>query len=85
MFQIAMSDFHTLFLTDDGCVMSCGHGAGGRLGHGDENAQVTPKIIEIFHKTHVISISTSNNHSLAITEDGDAYSWGDNSKSLLGE
>jgi alpha-tubulin suppressor-like RCC1 family protein len=32
-----MCKFHAVFLTDNGNVWTCGHGLGGRLGHGDEN------------------------------------------------
>jgi len=34
--QVAMNKYHTVFVTDAGKVYSCGHGLGGRLGHGDE-------------------------------------------------
>ena len=35
-----MSKYHTVFLSREGRVYSCGHGFGGRLGHGDENSFV---------------------------------------------
>ena len=31
-----MCKFHSVFLTDEGQVFTCGHGRGGRLGHGNE-------------------------------------------------
>jgi len=34
--QVALNKYHTVFLTGAGKVYSCGHGLGGRLGHGDE-------------------------------------------------
>lgn len=31
-----MDKYHTLFLSDNGSVYSCGYGVGGRLGHDNE-------------------------------------------------
>ncbi len=31
-----MDKYHTLFLSDNGSVYSCGFGVGGRLGHDNE-------------------------------------------------
>ena len=31
-----MCKFHSVFLSVDGRVFTCGHGRGGRLGHGNE-------------------------------------------------
>lgn len=31
-----MCKFHSVFLSQKGQVYTCGHGQGGRLGHGDE-------------------------------------------------
>lgn len=31
-----MCKFHSVFLSVDGKVFTCGHGRGGRLGHGNE-------------------------------------------------
>ena len=43
---IAMGQDHSLVLTDEGAVLSFGHGGHGRLGHGDRKTQRTPKEIE---------------------------------------
>ena len=34
--QIVLCKYHTVFLAHSGQVYTCGHGQGGRLGHGDE-------------------------------------------------
>ena len=31
-----MSKYHTVFLSAEGKVFTCGHGQGGRLGHGNQ-------------------------------------------------
>lgn len=34
--QVVVCKFHSVFLSQKGQVFTCGHGQGGRLGHGDE-------------------------------------------------
>lgn len=34
--QVVVCKFHSVFLSQKGQVYTCGHGQGGRLGHGDE-------------------------------------------------
>jgi len=34
--QVVLSKFHSVFVSQQGQVFTCGHGQGGRLGHGDE-------------------------------------------------
>lgn len=77
-----MSNFHTVFLATDGRLFTCGHGSGGRLGHGDENAQVLPRQVQGLPGCRGAAVG--NSHTIVVTDDGDAYSWGDNSKGLLG-
>ena len=36
MFQVSLSKYHSAFVSSEGLVYTCGHGLGGRLGHGDE-------------------------------------------------
>jgi len=79
-----MSDYHTLFLTNKGVTYSCGHGAGGRLGHGVDSVQATPKIIEGLKSVYVVYVAASNHHSIAVTSNGEVFSWGDNGKKCLG-
>ena len=38
--KVCLQKFHSGFLTRSGQVMTCGHGRGGRLGHGSETMQV---------------------------------------------
>ena len=53
--QVTLNKYHTVFLTDDGQVYSCGHGLGGRLGHGDE----LTRLVCIVHATFTTTTSTT--------------------------
>ena len=41
--KVCLQKFHTGFITKSGDVLTCGHGRGGRLGHGSETMQLAPK------------------------------------------
>lgn len=68
----------TFVLHVDGHISACGKGSYGRLGLGDSNNQMSPKSIGISGPVKNISSSTgSDGHTLALTEEGHVYSWGD--------
>ena len=48
--QASCSERHTLLLSHDGHVYSCGDGLGGRLGHGDAASVMSPKMLTIWQK-----------------------------------
>jgi len=75
---------HSLAVTADGAVWSWGDGAAGMLGHGDEQIQLLPKKVEAFAGRCVVAVSAGEYHSLAITADGSAWSWGDGYPGKLG-
>uniref|UniRef100_A0A8D2LZD8 Inhibitor of Bruton tyrosine kinase n=1 Tax=Varanus komodoensis TaxID=61221 RepID=A0A8D2LZD8_VARKO len=41
--QVVLCKFHSVFLSQKGQVYTCGHGQGGRLGHGDEQTCLWPQ------------------------------------------
>ena len=67
---------HSLALTTDGSVWSWGPGDDGRLGHGDEQRQLLPKMVEALAGQRVIAVSAGGMHSLALIADGSVWSWG---------
>ena len=44
-----MCKFHSIFLSADGRVFTCGHGTGGRLGHGDEKTLLVSVSCDFVH------------------------------------
>eukprot|EP01083_Nonionella_stella_P061628 160543_1 len=81
---IACGEAHTLILTTNHCVLSCGNGELGRLGHGNEDKQNTPQIIEALTTKHIVNIDAGGCFSLCVSKDGDLYTFGDGYLGTLG-
>ena len=93
--QIAGGDDHTLFLTSEGRVYACGLSIGGQLGLADDNEAFEdrtfpdfldkPVLVTLPDKDDpVIQVSAGTRTSMAITENGVLYMWGEGSQSELG-
>ncbi|KAL4788333.1 regulator of chromosome condensation 1/beta-lactamase-inhibitor protein II [Aspergillus varians] len=85
---LEMSKLHTAILTNDpeSNLFMCGFGPGGRLGTGDEVTRFSFVCIEgggLANKK-ITSIALGQDHTLAITENGDIFSWGSNKFGQLG-
>jgi len=76
---VACGDAHTLAVTKDGALWSCGFGSHGVLGHNDQNDRLVPTRIEAQHfgNANVISAAAGPSHSAAVTDEGTLYTWGD--------
>jgi hypothetical protein len=78
IFQVEAGQYCTFVVHCSGEVNACGKGSYGRLGLGDSNNQPTPKKVMFDVKIKKLSSSKgSDGHSLALSEDGQVYSWGD--------
>ncbi|OMO88986.1 Regulator of chromosome condensation, RCC1 [Corchorus olitorius] len=82
--QIVGGGYHSLALTDEGKVLSWGHGAHGQLGHSSIENQKVPVMIEALADKRVVHIACGGSTSAAITDDGKLYMWGNAKDSQLG-
>ncbi|KAK2413943.1 Regulator of chromosome condensation (RCC1) family protein [Trifolium repens] len=82
--QIASGGYHSLALTDDGKVLSWGHGGQGQLGHGSVESKKIPSSVEALAHEHIIYISCGGSSSAAVTDEGKLYMWGNANDSQLG-
>lgn len=73
---IAAGGIHTIFLDTAGVAYSCGFGGEGRLGHGDELRQDTPKPIDALRGTRICAIAAGGSASFFVDMSGVAYSCG---------
>lgn len=79
------SEYHTMLADVDGRVFSCGLGGGGRLGLGDEEDAILPRLVAgpLITK-RVLSVAAGQSFSLAVTDEGSVYSWGTGARGELG-
>ena len=69
-----------------GCATSCAvtvsgalftWGIGPELGHGDTLAVCFPKRVEALRSEFVVAVSITRRHTLAVTNEGFVFGWGD--------
>ena len=86
--DVQLSKLHSAVLTTDSenNLYVCGFGPGGRLGTGDALTRFTFTNIQGggLANRKVTAVALGQNHSLAVTEDGETYSWGSNVFGQLG-
>jgi alpha-tubulin suppressor-like RCC1 family protein len=81
---VASSESHTLFLTEEGHVWSCGFGFCGILGHGDVEANPKPRLIQTLAHVRVIDVAVGIRHSVAVSDKGQVFTWGAANMGQLG-
>ncbi|KAK3551005.1 hypothetical protein QTP70_011527 [Hemibagrus guttatus] len=82
--QVVVCKFHSVFLSQKGQVYTCGHGQGGRLGHGDEQTYLVPRIVEGLVSHHCSQVAAARDHTVVLTEEGYVYTFGLNTYHQLG-
>ena len=86
--DVQLSKLHSAILTTDpeANLYMCGFGSGGRLGTGDETTRFGYVNINAggVAGKKVIHIALGQNHSVAISSDGEMFTWGSNAFGQLG-
>ncbi|CAJ1070719.1 probable E3 ubiquitin-protein ligase HERC1 isoform X5 [Xyrichtys novacula] len=85
--MIEAGQYCTFSVSADGSVKACGKGSYGRLGLGDSNNQSMPKKLVLEPHRNMKKVSSSkgsDGHTLAITIEGEVFSWGDGEYGKLG-
>jgi alpha-tubulin suppressor-like RCC1 family protein len=76
---------HTCALTSDGTAYCWGANDRGQLGDGTTNARLVPQAVTGGHTFRLITAGGFDiGHTCALTEQGEAYCWGDNERGQLG-
>ncbi|XP_064411625.1 inhibitor of Bruton tyrosine kinase-like isoform X2 [Latimeria chalumnae] len=82
--QVVLCKFHSVFLSQKGQIYTCGHGQGGRLGHGDEQTYLIPRMVDGLISHRCSQVAAAKDHTVVLTEDGYVYTFGLNTFHQLG-
>ncbi|CAH8389629.1 unnamed protein product [Eruca vesicaria subsp. sativa] len=82
--QIACGGYHSLALTEEGKVLSWGHGGHGQLGNASLRNQKVPTEIEALADKKIVFIACGGSSSAAITDGGELWMWGNAKDFQLG-
>jgi RCC1 and BTB domain-containing protein len=74
--MIACGWHHTCALLDNGQLYTWGSGEYGRLGHGDETRQASPKFVEALQGKAVTFVAAGGFHTACIMDGGNLFTWG---------
>lgn len=81
--QVSSKNAHCLAVSATGLLYSWGHATCGCLGHGDNEAVSEPRLVRAFMEmggrghVRVIEASAGFNTSLAVSDDGRLFGWGE--------
>ncbi|XP_033924537.1 protein RCC2 [Melopsittacus undulatus] len=75
---------HSLLITTEGKLWSWGRNEKGQLGHGDTKRVEAPKLIEVLGGEAIVLAACGRNHTLALTENGSVFAFGENKMGQLG-
>ena len=80
--MVACGDMHTLVLTRDKRVWSCGKGLYGQNGQPHTKAVLTPA--RVAGLDSIVMVAAAQKHCMAVGEDGRVWTWGLGGRNLLG-
>ena len=84
---VAAGGAHTMAVGVNGALWAWGLGFSGQLGLGDTNDRLVPTLVgaeEVFGGSQVRTIACGNEHTLAVTEAGELWVWGQGAQGRLG-
>jgi NIMA (never in mitosis gene a)-related kinase len=84
IFRVACGDNFSVFVTDNGIVMTTGSSDKGCLGHGDWTSISRPKLIEGLLSVDVTAVSCGPHHLAVVCSDGVVFTWGKGADGRLG-
>ncbi|KAG6396456.1 hypothetical protein SASPL_142606 [Salvia splendens] len=81
---VAAGAWHAAVVGKDGRVCTWGWGRYGCLGHGNEDCESVPKVVEALSNVKAVHVATGDYTTFVVSDDGDVYSFGCGESSSLG-
>ena len=81
---VAAGAWHAAVVGKDGRVCTWGWGRYGCLGHGNEDCESVPKVVEALSNVKAVHVATGDYTTFVISDAGDVYSFGCGESSSLG-
>ncbi|KAG6407940.1 hypothetical protein SASPL_130941 [Salvia splendens] len=81
---VAAGAWHAAVVGKDGRVCTWGWGRYGCLGHGNEDCESVPKVVEALSNVKAIHVATGDYTTFVVSDAGDVYSFGCGESSSLG-
>jgi alpha-tubulin suppressor-like RCC1 family protein len=75
---------HTVVWLEDGRVFTFGNGESGQLGHGGEEDELVPRLVEGLAGMKVVGAAAGMSHTVVWLEDGRVLTFGDGADGRLG-
>ncbi|KFM65426.1 Inhibitor of Bruton tyrosine kinase, partial [Stegodyphus mimosarum] len=82
--QVQICKFHSVFLSVNGNVYTCGYGHGGRLGQDNEDISLVPSLVKGIGSHPCVQVAAGQDHLLLLLEGGQVWSCGLNLYHQLG-
>ncbi|XP_057857304.1 uncharacterized protein LOC131066540 isoform X2 [Cryptomeria japonica] len=83
--QVICGGDHTMAINNEGKLFAWGRGQWGQTGLGTTEDMLVPTQVKVLEHLRVIQGSAGTRHSIAITEEGNVYGWGDGEQNQLGK
>ncbi|GAU43198.1 hypothetical protein TSUD_300850 [Trifolium subterraneum] len=81
---VAAGAWHAAVVGRDGRVCTWGWGRYGCLGHGNEECEAAPKVVEALNNVKAVHVATGDYTTFVVSEEGDVYSFGCGESASLG-
>ncbi|KAL3337330.1 hypothetical protein AABB24_029804 [Solanum stoloniferum] len=81
---VAAGAWHAAVVGKDGRVCTWGWGRYGCLGHGNEDCESAPKVVEALSNVKAVYVATGDYTTFVVSDDGSVYSFGCGESSSLG-
>ncbi|KAK7359049.1 hypothetical protein VNO77_00994 [Canavalia gladiata] len=81
---VAAGAWHAAVVGQDGRVCTWGWGRYGCLGHGNEECESVPKVVEALENVKAVHVATGDYTTFVVSDNGDVYSFGCGESASLG-